>query len=766
MLHELLLSLSGHPSPLLSDKVIGPAAPEDDNGLRSLLSPAEVALLRTLAKDLGEPHRELRDHATAVSSSHSSSVCRAVAAAVISTHLSGFQKKIIEVERDILCGDPKLVGAYNAVPLSAIVSAFDGWGRKLRWLQNIVSCLRSPGVDSPTDACTAAQIIRKLRDETYSGFPDIEAMALDLVAKAEMAWLKQLSSWALYGVHPGGRDFFVTRDESKPGSSFEAFNLNESLIPCFVSVPTANSILFIGRSLWHIKQRQESAVDNAYRNVNLDFSLLSTHLAQLSALKAPISASSLTSAINAIRLSLSQNALQKLLPISNVLDLLQTLRDFFLLERGEFAVALIAAADDRLSQQAYGSNDKSRKPANITDLAHLTIRDGEVQNVLAKTWTALAMLDGDEEGSDDLIEQARDLISLSIRSIDAHDNGITTAGRAIISPTKFDDLLLPTSTVLSLQIVSPLDLFLTSTDMSLYTSMHSYLLAIRRAHLHLSQLYQLSNLRREHPPRSSSHPSRSHRAFDHPVESRHTANQFTKTQRPIWAAISSAAFFFAELGEYFHGEVIKSSWAAFQAWVTPPIDPAKQTSGSQSLSSSFRPGSSQVETRPDSSGLSNDVATYGIHDPESLAQAHRACISSLEQSILLHDTEFTRPLRRQMTVVDHVCGLMRRLDTVHGNLIAASEPGQQSRENIAMEERELITSLQATRLKLTDGIASLVARLHDIDDSRARGNDFQLGQKKSDAEFVPWKAGGLERLLLKFDSSGVENLVPSQFEHG
>ena len=119
-----------------------------------------------------------------------------------------------------------------------------------------------------------------------------------------------------------------------------------------------------------------------------------------------------------------------------------------------------------------------------------------------------------------------------------------------------------------------------------------------------------------------------------------------------------------------------------------------------------------------------------------------------------------------MTVVDHICGLMRRLDLVHGNMLATSEPSQHLKDNIASEEKELLTNLQATRGKLTEGITNLVARLRDIDNSRARGNGLQIKKGRSDEDFVPWKAGSLERLLLKFDSSSVESLVPSQSEYG
>ena len=134
MLHEVLLALSsGGPSPLLY-----PQSGEGTNGhelLQSFLSPAEQTLLQTLARKLGDSNRNIRQDAAIISSSHPSTVCRAVSTAILSTHLANFQRKILEVEQDILREDASIVGAHNIVPLSAIVGAFDGWSRKLEWVR-------------------------------------------------------------------------------------------------------------------------------------------------------------------------------------------------------------------------------------------------------------------------------------------------------------------------------------------------------------------------------------------------------------------------------------------------------------------------------------------------------------------------------------------------------------------------------------------------------------------------------------------------------
>lgn len=567
MLHEILLSLSQGPSPLLCS--LSSKANDTNELLHSLLSPAEQALLNSLAQTLGQKHKDIREEASTISGSHPSTVCRALSTAIIATYLAKFRRKILEVEKDILEENASVVGAYNIVPLSAIVGAFDGWGRKLQWLWDLVQHIRAPTdtgdprLDrSCQGPCTAAAAITYLRNATHTGYQDIEEISLDLVKVAETAWLKQVSAWVLYGRHPtnGAADFFIARQgaNDNQSGSVDMYYIEDSLIPPFVTQGAAQSILFIGKSLNHIRERQYSTTIGSFKLIAPELTLLPNHHAQLSALRYPLNSSKFSAAIGAIRLSLSQYALQELLPISKVLEMLHILKDFFLLERGEFAIALLTAADERLSSR----NMTDRSTQNLaTDLASMTIKEGEVSAVLARTWTALASLQSvDDEDVDEELDQARELLRLSIKvmSTNPQESRKVTSKPAVVS---FDDILLPSSTILSLRVPPPLDLFLTPADVDLYSYMHAYLLAIRRAHLQLSKLYLLSVLRRDHPspkvPNSRNH----HDAFDAVARTRAKADERTKAMRPTWATIGSAAFFLAEIGEYFQGEVVKDSWS-------------------------------------------------------------------------------------------------------------------------------------------------------------------------------------------------------------
>lgn len=205
MLHEILLSLSGHPSPLL--RVDAPE-PHELAGV----TPPERQLLASAAH-LSDVHIKLITYTAEITDSHPSTICRAVAAAIDSIHLSAFQRKVLEVEESILKDDPDLVGAYNIVPLTAVMGEFKQWTRRMDWLWTLVQFVMTK--DKAGGQCHGAQLMDRLRSELQSGYEDVRETAMSLVTVAETAWLKQVSAWILYGRLPtfGAEDFFVQKAE-------------------------------------------------------------------------------------------------------------------------------------------------------------------------------------------------------------------------------------------------------------------------------------------------------------------------------------------------------------------------------------------------------------------------------------------------------------------------------------------------------------------------------------------------------------------------
>ena len=131
MLHEILLSLSGQPSPLFETHAEEDAVSED---AFPLLSPPEKALLASLAR-LSRLHAKLRAHTALISASHHSVICRAASTAINTQHLGDFQRKVLEVEKSILVED-------------------SGTARRPGWCASLSCC----NVGNPVTCCRLASI--------------------------------------------------------------------------------------------------------------------------------------------------------------------------------------------------------------------------------------------------------------------------------------------------------------------------------------------------------------------------------------------------------------------------------------------------------------------------------------------------------------------------------------------------------------------------------------------------------------------------------
>jgi hypothetical protein len=119
---------------------------------------------------------------------------------------------VLEVEEGILKKDAGSVGAYNIVPLTQIVGEFQPWVRRMEWFSEVVELMmRGMGKVRAEEWCTGAKVIDWLCEAMKTGYVDIEIAARELTRVAEMAWVKCVAGWVLYGRLPsfGREDFFV-----------------------------------------------------------------------------------------------------------------------------------------------------------------------------------------------------------------------------------------------------------------------------------------------------------------------------------------------------------------------------------------------------------------------------------------------------------------------------------------------------------------------------------------------------------------------------
>ena len=680
MIHELLLALSGHSSPLFS---------ENTTPLTSQLSSAELALLKQLGK-LGHLHRDTRLLADLITENHDSVICRAVAASISNTQLSAFQQKILSVERSILSKDSGIVGAYDIVPLSGIAKAFAGWSQRIAWLKEACDQMRNED-GAPR---SGAHVIDWLRTESRTGFPDLELVVLDLIGVAEKAWLRQLSTWMFYGRLPkiGSKDFLVQGD----GGS-EELKIEPSCCPIFVTSATARSILFIGRSLNNVKK-----LDSTFQLSSEKKSILMGNMVSISSLKHPIASASLSEAVGQIRRSLAQTTLQNLLPSIEVVRFLNVLQEFFLGARGEFFTALVEAADLHLRERHL----KDQKSSNPSRLVDGLIKDSEVVAVLRRTWATLTRFQNiNDDKVDGALELARETIHLHIRKrIKAQEENEVEKLHIM-----FDDTLLAIPVALSVQPSSMLSLFFTVEHSNIYSMIHACLVSLRRTHIHLTELWKLSFLRRyRFSPRLD------------------IGGAKDSPSRVWWAAAFSATFFITELSAYFQGEVIAESWTAFQQWI-----------------------------RKDDNGE---------RDPETMTAAHHVYLSMLRESLLLNHFTFAKALCQLMDSCNQIVALAQRLEFVRQALQAFQSKIEDAKEvpsHLADENREIEQDLVLTSQVVNKLLRELMVQLQEMDPTRARLG-FIAAETVANApefatSFVPWKGSGIRSLLMKLDLQAMSN---------
>jgi len=769
MLHEILLSLSGHPSPLLREAAASANVWDGRVPVSSAakaLSPPERALLASLAH-ISDLHIKLLSATAQIAASHRSTICRAVATAIDNVHLAAFRRKVLDVEDAVLRRDAVLVGAYNVVPLTAVVAEFTPWTRRLEWLWGFVQFMQDK------DAGAGPALIDRLRTELQTGYADVEETSRSLVRVAEVAWLQQVSAWILYGQLPafGADDFFVQR--SQDGE--EEYICVSELLPSFVTPLTAASMLFIGRSLNRIRSR--SLGDAQLQGAGH----LSSQLKELSKLTYPLDSGTLSATITDIRRFLSRTTLQKLLPLSKVMDILQLLRDFFLLGRGEFAMALTQQADEK-------TRSRWRRAENLAyekrdGLATVVLKEGEVSAVLSRTWAALGSMLGQHAEEDEGMDLARDLLRLNLSKTSKSPPPSTAVegGLSSIASTPFHNLLLSVPVVMTIQIPPPLDLFLSQSDLQIYTAINSYLLSIRRAHIRLTDLWKTTSLRRHHPapPAPPYGTTRAGREKTRLLRARHISRE--NSLRGTWATCSAAIFFLAETEAYLQTEVVAGLWDGFQRWLTTGSndEPQRQQRcvnkpgpSRQAIKADTQEDDdiwleaaspSSKSSIPESHRTSPSLpSAQQTQDPQSLAQAHRLYLRHMVHRLLLSHQPFADALFELLVHVDRLVALVTRLQAVWTAADLETDVGVvDAFVDHEREEREVVREIRDVERRVKDGVEGCVGLLRGLEGgwtslgSEVGGEEGDVGgeevKMREEGEYVPRRVGGVDRLLMKLD---------------
>ncbi|KAJ4504023.1 hypothetical protein HRR83_007675 [Exophiala dermatitidis] len=747
MLHEILLSLSGFGSPLWSQA--RSVEDSDGDGFSQYTSPPERAMLDILAR-LCDLHVKIRDTAARLSTSHRSMVCRAVSSSIVDEHLCNFVDKIVEVESSILKKDAGYVGAYDVVPLSTIVSEFAPWTRRLEWLWSVVQRLIAKSSNARGQTFVSAAIVLDyLERETHTGYSDIEDMAIMLLTVAQKAWMRSASFWVLYGDLPtsDAEDFCVKANPS-PTSALDAFSIDSSLTPRFLTPVAACALLSTGSALHQLRSQSSSSAVSLKGSVDSSMTLMPKHASLLQSLRFPISPPLLENLLASLDRSISENALSQILPRHSVMQILQVILRYVLLDHGEFAVSLVAHADERVNsrQQRRTATGPPRKIGRLDDLA---IQEAELNGILSKTMADMATFHANDDLDDGIWALAKKTLSLKLAE--------TTSEPQLIST------LLPNPTGLFITIPpsSPLHIFLSTHDIHQYSVLNGYLLSIRRAGIHLSELWKLSYHRRCYPaPVGASRPGQTG-----PANRRVRDNSRTLRTRRHWTCAGKALFMINELQVYLQGEVIQSSWALFQKWIngedTTGLSTAKSSRpGSASSAGGRQKAKSTMAELPSDSG-STTTHAQAPNDPRALAEAHRAFLHALSDALLITNKDFTSRLKHLLGQLDHFIALFLRLQTVWEGLDMQEDDGVlDAFADHARDEREVFAEMDRTTDAIESTLLEISETIRHVEKQKRSGlgrdtlvdrtNDLELNLDIT--KFVPWQARTVDRLVMKLDS--------------
>lgn len=723
MLHEILLSLSGYQSEFFEKVRSGD---QQDHGVHSFTSEPERAMLETLAH-IAQLHLTIKQAAARVANSHASVVCRSIASAIADIHLSAFCKKVIEVEASILQRDSGFVGGYGIVPLSTIVGEFAPWTRRLEWLARLLQFAETHQEEaSNRKYCTSNSLLDFLELETRTGYSDLEAMAVSLLVAGQKVWMRSVASWTLYGKMPvfGQDDFFIQPNPHRTGV-LDGYIVARPLLPRFVAPLAAEAILAVGNALCQLQAQSQG--DTSIQVMEL----LPKHLRILESLQYPLNPSILQLAVEEIDSSISQHALSHILPLQQILGVLDVVHRFMLLRNGEFATGLLEHASDKVrSRQTAPSAKPVRKVGRVDDL---TIKEVELSSILSKTWDQLAALQSEQALDDESFNLARGLLNLSnVKEADVKSIPVST--------------IMPNLTALNIILApdSNMKFFLSDSDLTSYSAINACLLSIRRTAIQLYQLWKLTPQRRCHPTPLG--PPMSASPYGQTALAARRTREHTRsvTMRAHWATTSKALFVMNQLDAYLHGEIIHNSWEHFQDWLQGDLRPSSSRGGS-------RPGtSSSTKTASSGSGRSKQM-----NDPRTLAKGHHAFLQALFRGLLLNNGAYVAALKHVLGAVDHYVALFSRLTGIWSGLDLQEDEGViDAFSNYKDEERLVTAEMARSRTGLEEGIGDLVAKLKEAErqrDTDGVGGGLEGLDLEGIRGFVPWKARNMERLIMKLD---------------
>jgi hypothetical protein len=537
----------------------------------------------------------------------------------------------------------------------------------------------------------------------------------------------------------------------------------EGLLPSFATPATATSMLFIGKSLNQIRSRSNGG--SAVTGLNN----VTAQLKSIAMLSSPLNSNRFAAVISEIRQSLSRDTLERILPLAEVIDMVKLLREFLLLGRGEFAMALTQEADEKVRNRWRRAGNLAHEKDGFQSI---TVKDGETAAVLTRAWASMSSLEKDGGSEDDLRDRARDLIRLRLvkSKPEVHAHGTSKLDQRALSflfNSPFNTTLFSVPVNMSIQLPSPLDMVISPSDLQIYSCINAYLLSLRRAHIRLTDLWKLTSLRRHYPcPRG---------ADEHAAELRQRWSSRSLALRSCWTTASASIFFLGETEAFLQTEVVEGLWRSFHAWlVGDSKDDGGRPKSSAPNSRPMSPGSMDVDNKSEEEDLfypgddddnrrntrTKIAKGKNQHDQQALANGHTLYLETLVHRLLLTSATFTHPLYQLIMYIDQLVTLVHRLHSIFTSIDLETDSGVVDEfTDLQAEQSQVIAQLHSVEGKVRKGIDEVVAALETLsldDDFIAEWQGDRTFSEVDDdlspsEQYRPERIGGINRLLMQLN---------------
>ncbi|KAI5121320.1 hypothetical protein M0805_003787 [Coniferiporia weirii] len=629
MIAEILLVLTGHSSSLFpTDNKIHP-------DFAPLLHPGERQCLESLGL-IACRYRNIKAACSRLSHSPSRYVC-AFCSKLNEILRDEYESLVVETEARILNKDDNYVGQGSFVPLSSIRATFAEWDGPLAALESLMVRLE----DVPS--WPAGALIDLLLARSETGIYRVSSVMSRLAEAVQRIWRIQLQAFLVHG----------SLSASEPLAT-EDYILHEEAIPSCVSNSARQSILYIGRAIGTVKTL------NWHKQIP---SSLSLNHAKLLDTTLPQAQHDFEHVISQIRADISEWLWSNVLTMHDVEDAVDSLANYFLLQNGEFGLALIREIE-RLKQSRLSARSK---PSTI-------IREQDLHLALLR-----ASLGTSAQHDPNLSRIRFQLPSGPIHSLLPTYNEpkapTSSIPHSVADQTRFDDILLGTSLRMTYGISWPLDLFLHASDLATYADIFSFLSSLRHVHTRIHACWT-----------SLSNAQRARRRWTG-LDEGGTADTEARKEllRCGWGVVRLMGWFVDVLLGYMMIDVVETEFRRLKSLLR-----SQETTSSSRSAGSLRPSTSTASK-------DNMATTSQNLDFTTLRNLHTTYLEHLLSASLLTQPTLTAVIRSIFEICERFMGLVERWggDVLPALLIEGSiaSGGSDSVGRLVKERQEAVKEI-------------------------------------------------------------------------